>query len=164
MHFENFTLVTCLIFLDCLAAKNLDRNLTVVQQLQLENIFLPGNYLKEHKINPFFLCRSATVIQMIQVKRELFSYQMTSRFQELMVLISFCGIKAKNCIKMGVCWVAAMSLLVSNAQTSLSLPKETCCRIICLKTACYAQIQNDHSACHNMCKLWRWHCLVMLLT
>lgn len=65
--------------------KNLCRNQTV------QWIWLQNN---------LFLCRSATVIQMIQAKRELFSYWMTSRFQEWMVPVSFCGIKAKNCRKL----------------------------------------------------------------
>lgn len=58
--------------------------------------------------NNLFLCRSVTVIPMIQAKRKLFSYWTTSRFQEWMVPVSFCGTKAKDCRKMGVAWAAAL--------------------------------------------------------
>lgn len=58
--------------------------------------------------NNLSLCRSVTVIQMTQAKRELFSYWMTSRFQEWMGLVSFCTTKAKSCRKVGIAWAPAL--------------------------------------------------------
>jgi len=41
-----------------------------------------------------------------------------------MVLVSFCGIKAENCIKMGVPWAAAVLGLASNARHPFHCPEK----------------------------------------